>query len=494
MGSAASCTSIKTHNSSSHSHHIRCSSSTASSINRQSLRKSLNKSGREKCIGPGDRIHWTKQEQTDSLLASPTPHPFYSSTIHEEEDGKGEDGMEECRMQFQTCDQGCSISRMQEDLITPAEREGLTGSCSSLEGLSIAMETERSARSNNSLRDSRLTGTSSNDVIASLRETSFDICNLSKSLFGEERAFLTSSDRIDADSCFSPEKRSDETQQDSVGQEYTENSTSAVRASSARNSIPERECDSINDSIHSPGKSIDRRDESEESDEASLIVNIRSDSVCTSYQNECDFEELFFPQEDEYEVIEEWELSRYEFQRREEQTRDMDDDASHNMEQHEYTPCSLPHCDLCNIIASCAVNSDPNQLLDENIVTLMDALERLSGMLASKTKQLASKRVCCLQANQNRTPLRRQLEASGVTLRREEHRRRVIVLKEGVRQFWIQGELIRQTCCPDVLRVLQLSSCLFTVSACLCMKRRVSLKDLPQKIAVLCITHVESRS
>jgi hypothetical protein len=157
--------------------------------------------------------------------------------------------------------------------------------------------------------------------------------------------------------------------------------------------------------------------------------------------------------------------------------------------KHIRKECSNSDCGLCFLIDSSLEGNDWDQL-DTETVTLMDVLERLSKILAEKAKTLINKKSASPKPPQHckvtetinegvivenksdsvtgtpdkttggkeftrhaspSTALQKKkrqfrkeplkgLRASGVAVKKVEHRRRVIVVKDGSSQYYIQGE------------------------------------------------------
>lgn len=146
--------------------------------------------------------------------------------------------------------------------------------------------------------------------------------------------------------------------------------------------------------------------------------------------------------------------------------------------KHTRNECNNPDCGLCFLMDSSLEGNDWDQL-DTETVTLMDVLERLSKILAEKAKSLINKKavktaspkrphvhsrgtpgkegdevvrypspstVIQKRKRQFRKEPLKGLKASGVAVKKVEHRRRVIVVKDGSSQYYIQGKLFDISC------------------------------------------------
>ena len=132
-------------------------------------------------------------------------------------------------------------------------------------------------------------------------------------------------------------------------------------------------------------------------------------------------------------------------------------------DRHTRKECNKPDCGLCFLIASSVEGNDWDEL-DTETVTIMDILERLSKILAEKAKSLINKKKQTSSTptpgesketagkraqdsssprvikNQFRKEPLKGLKASGIAVKKVEHKRRVIVVKDGSSQYYIQGK------------------------------------------------------
>ena len=398
MGSAISCSSIETLDSSV-SHHPERQRLVVDEVKPESTSR--------------------KEQSIDQLkdASDKTPEPAAAPAGLEEEQRLN---CSWCQSQFEAARQDAA-GPLPLPITEPDKDEG-KDSCSSIGGLSIVSEAERSASSNNLLPPSRLAGSSWNCF---LRQDASDICNLTGSLFQEGNEFLTSLDVIDqrSVSCNFPEGSPAFLHPHDIT-DYT----AIAKESMGSQDAPDPDCDSIS-STRSVSQSISEKNEDAVSfDETSLLVNLRSASICSACGSEYDDENVSLPEED-YLVVDEVELKKYEVLGNLRNylnagcCEDADSKQKHDRESPDLSAISLP-------------DKSWNQL-DSETVTLMDLLERLSHILTEKAKKLMAE-----QRLQSRSPHPlRGLKASGATIKRVEHRKRVITVQDGASQFRIRGKL-----------------------------------------------------
>lgn len=306
--------------------------------------------------------------------------------------------------------------------ITESETEGEKDGT---EGHSTVSEAERNASRNNLLIPSRLAGSAWNGF-EFLREEVSDICNLSESLLHGNEEFLRSPDGIDqrSVSCNFPEESTVYLNQKTEGMI---DDGPIVKESTELHDTRDSEGGSGSNSLCSVSQSIIEKNEDAAScGEASLLVNLRSESICSEQRSECDDDNISLPEED-YHVVDEVELNKYEVLGNVKN--------SENWPQTEWCVDKEERDTHSDNQSSTRQDASWDQL-DGEMVMLMDLLERLSHILVEKAKRLVGRRT------QSRSPHPlRGLRACGASVQRVEHRKRVIIVQDGESQFRIRGKL-----------------------------------------------------
>lgn len=290
----------------------------------------------------------------------------------------------------------------------------------SIDGASLVMDKERSPSSNNYFCPSGLSENVSLETSA-VRKVE-DICKSSELQSNEAGSFSGIPECIDRRSVSRNLPQVSEEEEELLIEESGETigvTTTALESPD----ILDPEYDSVANSLHSLSDAISARNEEDVSlHESSLLVNLRTESICTGCGSECGDEDFSLP-DDEYQVVSEVELSKYEVlagKRR----------ANSGLDPLTLLPFDAQH----PILASLKQQSNWNQLDNETVI-LMDLLERLSHILVIKVKQQIRQK----DATGSQQPLQR-LTASGAIVRRVQHRKRAIIVQDGRNQYKIHGE------------------------------------------------------
>lgn len=331
-----------------------------------------------------------------------------------------------CQTQFENA--RLDLSAPFKGSIIDPSREQERDSSSSIDGLSIVSEAERSASSNNLLVPSRLAG-SSWSGFHSLPESAPGAGNLFQCIVQGSDEVLTSPDRIDQRSVSCNFPADSPTRLNSKKQTELENGSKTPQAETAATTttIDQPYATSLGSTeMGADGGSVSPESCSEKNELGSMLVNLRSDSVCTgsrSGSDECD--EISLPEED-YQLVDEMQLNNYEVLgdvkastcrkcSRGDAGQQVDGGRSH----------------LSDVLAP---DTSWNQL-DSETVTLMDLLQRLSQILVEKARHLMERRMRAGSPH----PLR-GVRAAGASVTRVENRKRVITLQDGACQYRIRGE------------------------------------------------------